>query len=161
MEKKLDSRTVSGIAKTGETMQIDILVLPSFDLNGNQNNQEWQTSTNSMVTEEETYENQVLLPENQDAVQAQEGTNNQTNARLRRSERPKKRALHDDYYVYLQDLEHDMNDIGDPMNFKQAMMSDKNENLWAILKSELGSTEKNEVWELVPLPQKSKPIGYK
>ncbi|CAL8990781.1 unnamed protein product [Prunus brigantina] len=80
-----------------------------------------------MVTEEETYENQVL-PENQDAVQTKEGTNNKPNVGLRRSERPKKCALHDD--DYLQDSKHDVNDIEDPMNFKQAMISDKNENWW-------------------------------
>ncbi|CAL8995948.1 unnamed protein product [Prunus brigantina] len=40
-----------GIAETGETMQTDILVLLSFDLNGNQNNQEGQTGTDPMVTE--------------------------------------------------------------------------------------------------------------
>ncbi|CAL8078623.1 unnamed protein product [Prunus armeniaca] len=113
------------IAKTGETLQTDILVLPSFNLNVNQNNQEGQTGTDLMVTEEETYENQVL-PENQDAVQTKECTNNQPNVGLRRSKRPKKRALHHD--DYLQDSKHDVKDIEDPMNFKQVMMSDKNEN---------------------------------
>lgn len=82
-------------------MQTDILVLPSFDLNDNQNNQEGQTGTDPRATEEETHENQILLPENGNAVQTQECTNNQSNAGLRRSQRPKKRALHDDYYVYL------------------------------------------------------------
>ncbi|KAI5325189.1 hypothetical protein L3X38_034263 [Prunus dulcis] len=157
MEKKLDSRIKlrgavfiesesesiedenfefdEGIEETGETMQTDILVLPSFDLNGNQNNQEGQIGIDPMVIEEETHKNKVLLPENQHTVQTQEGTNNKTNARLRRSERPKKCTLHDDYYVYLQDSEHDVNDIEDPMNFKQAMMSDKNENWWATMKS--------------------------
>ncbi|CAL8119255.1 unnamed protein product [Prunus armeniaca] len=74
-------------------MQTDILVLPRFDLNDNQNNQEGQTGTGPVVTEEETHENQVLLPENQDVVQTQEHTNNQTNAGLRRSERPKKHDI--------------------------------------------------------------------
>lgn len=102
-----------------------------------------------MVTEEETYENQVL-PENQDAVPTKEGTNNKPNVGLRRSKRPKKRVLHDD--DYLQDSKHDVNDIEDPMNFRQAMMSDRNENWWAAMKSELRSMVKNGVWELVPLP---------
>ncbi|CAL9020348.1 unnamed protein product [Prunus brigantina] len=47
------------------------------------------------------------------------------------------------------------------MTFKQAMMSEKSENWWAAMKSELNSMEKNEVWELVTLPQGCKPIGCK
>ncbi|KAI5340893.1 hypothetical protein L3X38_020167 [Prunus dulcis] len=47
------------------------------------------------------------------------------------------------------------------MTFKQAMMSEKSENLWAATKSELNSMEKNGVWKLVTLPQGCKPIGCK
>ncbi|CAL2271529.1 unnamed protein product [Prunus armeniaca] len=44
---------------------------------------------------------------------------------LGRSQRPRKRALPDDYYVYLQESEHDVNAIEDPMNYMQAMSNEK------------------------------------
>lgn len=54
---------------------------------------------------------------------------------LRRSQRPKKCALPDDYDVYLQESKHDVNGIEDLMNFKQTMISDKSENWWGVMKS--------------------------
>ncbi|BBG99824.1 transposable element gene [Prunus dulcis] len=80
---------------------------------------------------------------------------------LRRSQRQRKPALGDDYFVYLQGAEHDVNIIEDPATFKQAMTSEKRENWFAAMKSELNSMEKNGVWKLVTLPQGCKPIGCK
>lgn len=64
-----------------------------------------------------------------------------------------------DDHVYLQETEQDINSMEDPVTFKHAMESDKNEHLMAAMKSELESMSKNGVWRLVKLPQNSKPIG--
>ncbi|CAL2265657.1 unnamed protein product [Prunus armeniaca] len=49
----------------------------------------------------------------------------------------------------------------DPVTFKHAIESDKNEHLMAAMESELESLSKIGVWRLVKLPQNSKPIGCK
>ncbi|BBG99469.1 transposable element gene [Prunus dulcis] len=110
----------------------------------------------------EAMDNDQPLPaKNQDTVQTEEDAEIQQNSELRRSHRITRPALTDDYFVYLQGAEHDINRTEDPMTFKQAMMSEKSENWWAAMKSELNSMEKNGVWKLVTLPQGCKPIGCK
>ncbi|CAL2247074.1 unnamed protein product [Prunus armeniaca] len=76
----------------------------------------------------------------------------QQSPELRRSHRTTRPALADDYFVYLQGAEQDVNNIEDPMTFKQAMISETCDNWWVTMKSELNSMEKNGVWELVTLP---------
>ncbi|KAI5354743.1 hypothetical protein L3X38_007638 [Prunus dulcis] len=80
---------------------------------------------------------------------------------LRRSQRPKRPALSNDYFVYLQESEHDINTEEDPATFKQAMESDKSSQWSAAMESELESMSKNWVWKLVILPLGCKPIGCK
>ncbi|KAI5314720.1 hypothetical protein L3X38_043896 [Prunus dulcis] len=79
---------------------------------------------------------------------------------LRRSKRARRFAL-PDFYVYLQESEHDILGKDDPENFKQAIMGEDNERWLAAMKSELESMRKNSVWELKVLPQGCKPIGCK
>ncbi|CAL9021611.1 unnamed protein product, partial [Prunus brigantina] len=79
---------------------------------------------------------------------------------LRRSKRARRSAL-PDFYVYLQESEHDILGKDDPENFKQAIMGEDNERWLAAMKSELESMRKNGVWELKVLPQGCKPIGCK
>ncbi|CAL9015427.1 unnamed protein product [Prunus brigantina] len=138
-----------------------ILTLPIFDLSGMQSLQEDGFVEDHMMLEQENPETQDLPPENTNMNLPAEQTNNQMDIELRRSQRPKKRALPDDYYVYLQESEHDVNSIEDPMNYKQAISSEKSENWWGAMKSELSSMEKNGVWKLVNQPQGCKPIGCK
>ncbi|CAL8075801.1 unnamed protein product [Prunus armeniaca] len=80
---------------------------------------------------------------------------------LRRSQRTRRPALPNDYFVYLQESEFDINAIEDPTTYKQAMESEKNQHWFAAMESELESMSKNGVWSLVELPSGSKPIGCK
>ena len=105
--------------------------------------------------------NLTLPAENQNIVQIEPNAETLQDTELRRSHRIRRPALTDDYFVYLQGAEHDVNRIEDPMTFKQAMTSEKSDNWWAAMKSELNSMEKNGVWKLVTLPQGCKPIGCK
>ncbi|KAI5332359.1 hypothetical protein L3X38_022488 [Prunus dulcis] len=79
---------------------------------------------------------------------------------LRRSKRARRSTL-PDFYVYLQEPEHDILGKDDPENFKQAIMGEDNERWLAAMKSKLESMRKNGVWELKVLPQGCKPIGCK
>ncbi|KAI5347656.1 hypothetical protein L3X38_000543 [Prunus dulcis] len=137
--------------------------LPQINLDNSQLDQIEITVTNQTETAEpmQMDNDQPLPAENQDTVQTEEDAEIQQNSELRRSHRIRRPALTDDYFVYLQGAEHDINRTEDPMTFKQAMMSEKSENWWAAMKSELNSMEKNGVWKLVTLPQGCKPIGCK
>ena len=68
-----------------------------------------------MILEQETQEQQVLPPENTNENQPAEQNHEQMDIELGRSQRPRTRALADDYYVYLQESKHDVNAIDDPM----------------------------------------------
>ncbi|CAL8112803.1 unnamed protein product [Prunus armeniaca] len=83
------------------------------------------------------------------------------NQELRRSQRPRRPALSNDYHVYLQEAEQDINNLEDPMTFKQAVESDICEFWMAAMESELDSMSMNGVWKLVKLAQSCKPIGCK
>ncbi|BBH01857.1 basic chitinase, partial [Prunus dulcis] len=56
--------------------------------------------------------------------------------------RPKRPALSNDYFVYLQESEHDINTEEDPATFKQAMESSKCTQWSAAMESELESMSK-------------------
>ncbi|CAL9021467.1 unnamed protein product [Prunus brigantina] len=156
-----DEVVTKNAKKVSSNTDSRILTLPIFDLSGMQSLQEDGFVEDHMMLEQENPETQDLPPENTNMNLPAEQTNNQMDIELRRSQRPKKRALPDDYYVYLQESEHDVNSIEDPMNYKQAISSEKSENWWGAMKSELSSMEKNGVWKLVNQPQGCKPIGCK
>ncbi|KAI5351223.1 hypothetical protein L3X38_004114 [Prunus dulcis] len=80
---------------------------------------------------------------------------------LRRSQRTRRPALPNDYFVYLQEYEFDINTIEDPATYKQAMESEKNQHWFAAMESKLESMSKNGVWSLDELPSGSKPTGCK
>ncbi|CAL8989829.1 unnamed protein product [Prunus brigantina] len=69
------------------------------------------------------------------------------NQELRRSQRPRRPALSNDYHVYLQEAEQDINNLEDPATFKQAIESDRCEFWMAAMESELDSMSKNGVWK--------------
>ncbi|CAL8998293.1 unnamed protein product, partial [Prunus brigantina] len=107
------------------------------------------------LEENQITEAQQTAAENMQINQQEQQPNN---SELRRSQRTKRPALSNDYYVYLQESEHDINTTEDPVSFKQAMHSEK----WLeAMESELQSMSKNGVWKLVALPQRCKPIGCK
>ncbi|RVW72952.1 Retrovirus-related Pol polyprotein from transposon TNT 1-94 [Vitis vinifera] len=80
---------------------------------------------------------------------------------MRRSQRTRRPALSNDYYVYLGEGEYDIGEEVDPTIYCEALSSDK-ANEWLIaMRDEMQSMSDNDVWELVDLPKRYKPIGCK
>ena len=126
----------------------DITILPFTDLNDK------QVSPNHDLTTEVP---QIALEDMQ--IEQQEPQPH--NLELRRSQRTKRPALSNDFFVYLQESEHDINTTEDPLSYKQAIQSDNCDKWIEAMESELQSMSKNGVWKLVDLPQGCKPIGCK
>ena len=81
---------------------------------------------------------------------------------LRRSTRERRNAISDDYIVYLQEREVESGMMeDDPINFQQAMKSSNSQKWIEAMNEEYKSMQDNKVWELVPLPAGTKPIGCK
>ena len=68
---------------------------------------------------------------------------------LRRSTRPKRSAINDDYVVYLQDSNYNIGAENDPESFSQAMSCKESELWYDAMKEEMNSIKSNEVWDLV------------
>lgn len=80
---------------------------------------------------------------------------------VRKSSRPRKSAIPDDYMVDLQEMHNDIGDDDDPTSFKEAMESNHS-SLWkAAVEDELASMERNKVWSLVDNDDRLKTIGSK
>jgi len=80
---------------------------------------------------------------------------------LRRSIRERKKAISDDYVVFLQEHDFDVGLDDDPITVSQAKSS-SNSNKWiAAMEDEMKSMADNGVWDLVELPEGKKPIGCK
>ena len=80
---------------------------------------------------------------------------------LRRSVRPRRSAISDDYVVYLHELEFHLSIDNDPVSFSQTIKGDNFTKWLDAMKKELKSMNDNEVWDLVELPKKSKRVGCK
>ena len=80
---------------------------------------------------------------------------------LRRSQREKRRALPDDYVVYLHGSDFDIGIMKDPVSYSQAITNDNSDKWIAAMKDELKSMADNQVWELAPLPNGHKTVGCK
>ncbi|XP_077222160.1 uncharacterized protein LOC143856003 [Tasmannia lanceolata] len=79
----------------------------------------------------------------------------------RRSSRIRKPAISSYYIVYLQEVDQECANDGDPLTFSQAM-SGEDSNLWhEAMRDELESMAKNQVWDLVELPKGANAIGCK
>ncbi|KAI5312499.1 hypothetical protein L3X38_041672 [Prunus dulcis] len=91
-----------------ENMLRDITILPFTDLNDK------QVSPNHDLTTEVP---QIALEDMQ--IEQQEPQPH--NLELRRSQRTKRPALSNDFFVYLQESEHDINTTDDPLSYKQAI----------------------------------------
>ena len=80
---------------------------------------------------------------------------------VRRSQRTRRPAISNDYYVYLKEGEYDIGKEVNPTTYSEALNSDK-VNEWLIaMGDEMQSMSDNDVWELVDLPKVYKPIGCK
>ncbi|CAL2240845.1 unnamed protein product [Prunus armeniaca] len=77
------------------------------------------------LEENQIIEAQQTAAENMQIDQQEQQPNN---SELRRSQRTKRPTLSNDYYVYLQESEHDINTTEDPVSFKQAMQSENVKN---------------------------------
>ena len=98
---------------------------------------------------------QELIPE----VQTQQ---TQEEVPLRRSTRERRNAIPDDYIVFLQEHEFDIGIVeDDPINFHQVKQSSNSEKWIDAMNDELKSMKDNDVWDLVELPEGTKPIGCK
>jgi hypothetical protein len=80
---------------------------------------------------------------------------------LRRSTRPKRSAIPNDYVVYLQESNYNIGAENDPESFSQAMSCKESELWYNAMKEEMNSIKSNEVWDLVELPNDAKAIGCK
>uniref|UniRef100_A0A2N9FCT2 Reverse transcriptase Ty1/copia-type domain-containing protein n=1 Tax=Fagus sylvatica TaxID=28930 RepID=A0A2N9FCT2_FAGSY len=80
---------------------------------------------------------------------------------LRRSIRPKRSTIPDDYVVYLQESDYNIGAENDPEFFSQAMSCKKSELWYNAMKEEMNSMKSNGVWDLVELPNGVKAIGCK
>ena len=81
---------------------------------------------------------------------------------LRRSTRERRKAISDDYIIFLQEHE-DNNEMvnDDPISFHQAMKSSNFQKWIDAMNEEMKSMKTNDVWDLVSLPEGAKPIGCK
>ncbi|RVW88887.1 Retrovirus-related Pol polyprotein from transposon TNT 1-94 [Vitis vinifera] len=99
---------------------------------------------------------------NEDIAPEEQTQQPQENMSLRRSTRERRNAISDDYIVYLQEREVESEMMeDDPINFQQAMKSSNSQKWIEAMNEEYKSMQDNKVWELVPLPVGTKPIGCK
>jgi hypothetical protein len=80
---------------------------------------------------------------------------------LRRSTRPKRSAILDDYVVYLQESDYNIGAENDLESFSQAMSCKESELWYDAMKEEMNSIKNNEVCDLVELSNGAKAIGCK
>ena len=80
---------------------------------------------------------------------------------IRRSARERRKAISDDFVVYLNEHEFDMGLKDDPTSFSQAISCSDSDKWILAMKEELKSMADNDVWDLVELPKSTKPIGCK
>ncbi|RVW90885.1 Retrovirus-related Pol polyprotein from transposon TNT 1-94 [Vitis vinifera] len=115
----------------------------------------------NIVFEEE--EGSTIAFDNVQDIAPEEQTQQpQENMPLRRSTRERRNAISDDYIVYLQEREVESGMMeDDPINFQQAMKSSNSQKWIEAMNEEYKSMQDNKVWELVPLPVGTKPIGCK
>jgi len=80
---------------------------------------------------------------------------------LRRSQRVRRSSISDDYLVYLQEHEYDLNNVDDPTTFEEAISNSHGDDWLNAMPDELASMAHNDVWDLVDLPLGCKPVGCK
>ncbi|KAD4585071.1 hypothetical protein E3N88_22672 [Mikania micrantha] len=85
----------------------------------------------------------------------------QPDNQLRRSSRSRRPTNFDDYVTYLSEIDIDIGKHNDPTSYSEAITSDQSSEWHNAMIDELESMDKNNVWELVILPDRVKPVGCK
>nr|GEW00021.1 putative retrotransposon protein [Tanacetum cinerariifolium] len=67
----------------------------------------------------------------------------------------------DRMYLYINAEEHELGDLGEPANYKVALLDHESEKWLNAMNVEMQSMKENEVWVLVELPPNGKTIGSK
>ena len=118
---------------------------------------------NDQVASPEHQDNVEQLPTQDEVIVPEEQTQQpQEQMPLRRSTRERRNAIPDDYIVFLQEHEDDIGVMeDDPINFHQAMQSSNSQKWIEAMNEEIKSMKDNDVWDLVSLPEGTKPIGCK
>ena len=102
------------------------------------------------------------LFKNEDIVHEEQTEQPQEQMSLRRSTRKRRKAISDDYIVFLQEPEDEISMMeDDPINFHQAIQSSNCQKWINAINEEYKSMQDNDVWDLVPSPEGAKPIGCK
>lgn len=114
-------------------------------------NGEWSIDVSDSV--EETAEKEQPIEENHHEVQ----TDDNSTVQLQRSTRVRKPP---DYYgVYINTANSEQTKV--PTTVNEALAGDEKEKWKSAMNEELESMERNDVWDLVTLPQGRKPVGSK
>ena len=80
---------------------------------------------------------------------------------IRRSTRNRKTLIFSDCVVYLQESDFDVRLKDDLVMFSQAMSRDDSKSWYEVVKEEMESVAKNQVWDLVELPKGVSIVGCK
>ena len=81
---------------------------------------------------------------------------------FRKSTRERRSVIPDDYIIFLQENEVDLNLAeDDPINLQLALQSSNSHKWIDAMKDKTKSMDDNNIWDLVELPKGSKPIGCK
>ncbi|KAL4591583.1 hypothetical protein LXL04_004552 [Taraxacum kok-saghyz] len=130
------------------TNQVPVMVNPSLgDLNQNTLPHDNPTEENEIPQDEPAQE---VVNEMQEIQQ-----------HVRRSQRSRRPTNFDDYITYLNEADLDIGKENDPITYSDAMTYDQSSKWNEAMIDELNSMEKNDVWELVELPNGCKPVGCK
>ncbi|GKF48932.1 retrotransposon protein, putative, ty1-copia subclass [Tanacetum coccineum] len=78
---------------------------------------------------------------------------------IRRSTRTRRPVDH--MYLYIDAEEHELGDLGEPANYKAALLDLESDKLLNAMNVEIQSMKGNEVWDLVELPPNGKTVGSK
>nr|GEV37762.1 hypothetical protein [Tanacetum cinerariifolium] len=63
--------------------------------------------------------------------------------------------------LYIDDEKHELGDLGEPVNYKAALLDPESEKWLNVMNVEMQSMKDNEVWVLVELPPNGKTVGSK
>ncbi|GJW82704.1 retrotransposon protein, putative, ty1-copia subclass [Tanacetum coccineum] len=78
---------------------------------------------------------------------------------IRRSTRTRRPT--DRLCLYVDAEEHELGDLGEPANYKAALLDPESDKWLNAMNVEMQSMKDNEVWELVDLPPNGKTVGHK
>ncbi|KAJ0862094.1 putative RNA-directed DNA polymerase [Helianthus annuus] len=104
-------------------------------------------------------QSEPIIPHDEGTSNAQNQDNAEPDNLLRRSSRQRRPPNWDDYVTYLTEM--DPGKLNDPISYNEAISSDQSSEWNKAMIDELDSMKKNDVWDLVELPNGVKPVGCK